>query len=216
MLYETPVTSLDWQLLLQPAVSICEAGRLFGFMIHNHSVKLNLKKTELTWMRKRQASEFFLPGNASTLLQPCCDLCHHRWMWTRKTYPLLPKKFWTGREAGGKFILVTAGGTQKAVSSNIVRVRINSHMQDAGIGMQNLEPTQSEEQQHLLWSAGDVTFATVLSEILWVRGLHFSRVFLETCTTWKFQLFVLQNPTLLHVNVDLLPNKKEKLQIQLL
>lgn len=35
-------------------------------------------------------------------------------------------------------------------------------MQDAGIGMQNLEPTQLGEQQRLLWSAGDVTFATVL------------------------------------------------------
>lgn len=169
MFYETPVTSLDWQLLLRPAVSICEAGRLFGFMIHNHSGKLNLKKTELTWMRKRQASEFYLPGNASAPLQPRCDLCHCRWMRTRKMYPLSPKEFWTGGKAGGEFILVTAGGAQKAVSSDIVRVRINSHMQDAGIGMQNLEPPQPGEQQRLLWSAGDVTLATVLSEILWFR-----------------------------------------------
>lgn len=54
---------------------------------------------------------------------------------------------------------MTAGGAWKAVRSNIVRFRVNSHMQDASIGMQNLEPTQSGEQQHLLWSAGDVAFA---------------------------------------------------------
>jgi len=81
--------------------------------------------------------------------------------------PLSPKEFWTGREAGGEFILVTAVGAWKAVRSNIVRLRINSHMQDAGTGMQNLELTQSGEQQRLLWSARDVTFATVLSEIHW-------------------------------------------------
>lgn len=124
-------------------------------------------KTELAWMRKRQASELFLPGNASALLELCCDLCHHRWMQTRKMYHLLPKEFWTGRKAGGAFILMTAGDAWKAVSSNIVRLRINSHMQDAGIGMQSLEPTQAGKQQHLLWSAGDVTFATVPSEIHW-------------------------------------------------
>lgn len=57
--------------------------------------------------------------------------------------PLLPKEFWTGGKAGGEFILVTAGEAWKAVRSHIVRLRINSHMQDTGIGMQNLEPTQS-------------------------------------------------------------------------
>lgn len=139
-----------------------------GFLASRHTTtasESNLMKTELTWIRKRQAREFFLP--ASALLQPRCKLCHHRWTWTRKTCPLSPKEFWTGGKAGGEFILVTAGGAWKAVSSNIVRLRINSHMQDAGIGMQDLEPTQSGEQQRLLWSAGDVTFATVLSEIHW-------------------------------------------------
>lgn len=58
-------------------------------------------------------------------------------------HPLPPKEFWTGKNVGRGFILVTAGGAWKAVRSNIVRFRINSHMQDAGIGMQNLEPTQS-------------------------------------------------------------------------
>lgn len=38
-----------------------------------------LMKTELAWMRKRQVTEFFLPGNTLALVQPC-DLCHHRWM----------------------------------------------------------------------------------------------------------------------------------------
>lgn len=132
------------------------------------ALQSSVMKTELTWMRKRQASEF-LPGNASALSQPRCDLCHHRWTWTRKMYPLSPKEFWTGRKAGGDFVLVTAGEAWKAVSSNLVRLRINSHVQDAGIGMQNLEPTQSGEKQRLLWSAGDVTFATVLSEIHWFR-----------------------------------------------
>lgn len=170
MFYETPVTSLDWHLLLQPAASICEASGIFSFMLHNHSVRVKPHENWINLGKKKTSQWVFLArecfGFIATTLW---SVCHHRWTRTRKMYPLSPKEFWTGGKAGREFILVTAGGAWKAVSSNIVRLRINSHMQDAGIGMQNLEPTQSGEQQRLLWSAGDVTFATVLSEIHWFR-----------------------------------------------
>lgn len=148
--------------------SSCNLWHLFvklaGFLTSCYTTTVSesdLMKIELTCMRKKQSGEFFLTGNTKTthLLQSCCDLCHIRWKQTRKMWSPPPKEFWTGKNVGREFIFVTAGGAWKAVRFNIVRFRVNSHMQDASIGMQNLEPTQSGEKQHLLWSAGDVAFA---------------------------------------------------------
>ena len=74
---------------------------------------------------------------------------------------------------------MTAGGAWKAVRSNIVRFRINSHVQDAGIGMQNLEPTQSRSNSIC---SGQQVIRHLLSET------HIRRVVLDTSITRQFQV----------------------------
>lgn len=103
-----------------------------------------------------------------------------------------------------------------AVSSNIVRLRINSHMQDAGIGMQTLAPIQSEEQQRLPAQQGVWLFLLYSLKNNGLGIMLQQRILGDTQNVTVSSSWVLENPFLLHVNnIDLLPNKK-RLQRKLL